>query len=56
MGFLWSHWHCILPSIGILVGILLLLRQPKEKEFNEEITSAYLQEKENWEAGGKAND
>lgn len=55
MEFLWSHWHCILPSIGILVGILLI-RQPKEKEFHEEIISEYLEEKDNWEAGGKAND
>lgn len=30
--FLLSHWHCILPVIGIIVAVIFLSDKPKERE------------------------
>lgn len=29
MEFLLSHWHCILPVLGIIVGMLLMRRDKR---------------------------
>ena len=30
--FLLSHWHCILPVVGIIVAVIFLSDKPKEQE------------------------
>lgn len=32
MEFLISHWHCIVPAIGIIAALFLMREKPKEKE------------------------
>ena len=37
MDFLLSHWHCILPAIAILAGLLLMRgKRPEEKKKDDE--------------------
>lgn len=31
MNFLLSHWHCILPIVAIIVGIIFMRDKPKSK-------------------------
>ncbi len=30
MGFLISHWHCILPAAGMILAFFLMKDKPKE--------------------------
>lgn len=32
MEFLISHWHCIIPAIGIIAALFFMREKPKEKE------------------------
>ncbi len=31
MGFLLSHWHCILPVAAILIAMLFMREKPKDQ-------------------------
>jgi hypothetical protein len=35
MEFLESHWHCVLPLLGILIGAILLNRGGVKERKNE---------------------
>lgn len=32
MGFLISHWHCILPVAGIIIAVFFMLDKPQDKK------------------------
>ncbi|GHV11540.1 hypothetical protein FACS1894219_02840 [Clostridia bacterium] len=36
MQFLLSHWHCILPIIGIIAAGFFMREKPKDKGKNEQ--------------------
>ena len=35
MGFLLSHWHCILPVLGIIIAAFLLRDKSSNNEEND---------------------
>jgi hypothetical protein len=35
MGFLLSHWHCLLPILGIGVGVFFMREKPEKDKENE---------------------
>lgn len=37
MQFLLSHWHCILPALGIVAAIFFMRERPGEKKTDNEI-------------------
>lgn len=39
MEFLLSHWHCILPVIGI--GVAMFFMRDKNKDMNDEHNAIY---------------
>jgi hypothetical protein len=32
MPFLLSHWHCILPALGIIAALFFMREKPKENK------------------------
>lgn len=32
MDFLISHWHCILPVVGIVIAVFFMRDKPKDKD------------------------
>ncbi len=35
MGLLLSHWHCILPILGVGIGIFFMREKPNKNKDNE---------------------
>lgn len=31
MGFIISHWHCILPIVGIIIALFFMREKPNNK-------------------------
>lgn len=49
MEFLLSHWHCIIPAMGIGVAFLLLREKPGVKKENKPDHSALMSRQNNEE-------
>lgn len=37
MQFLLSHWHCILPVLGVLAAFFFMRDKPREKKTDNDI-------------------
>jgi hypothetical protein len=37
MSFLLSHWHCIVPIVGIAVAMIFMRDKPKEKKTDKAV-------------------
>jgi len=35
MDFLISHWHCILPVVGIVIAVFFMRDKPKDKDHKD---------------------
>jgi hypothetical protein len=49
MQFLLSHWHCILPVVGIGIALFFMREKPKEKKMDEQNNSAVMSQQNNWD-------
>lgn len=41
MTFLLSHWHCIVPVVAILIGVLIMNRGNSAKKKDSEATRSH---------------
>lgn len=47
MDFLISHWHCILPVVGIGIALSFMRKKPKEKKKDEQKPPAVASQQNN---------
>jgi preprotein translocase subunit YajC len=47
MQFLLSHWHCILPVVGIGIAFIFMRDKPKNKKTDETKNQAVIPQQNN---------